>query len=152
MLFGVCPHASHIPKLWPTYVITYSDFMVIVKPWNTDSWVTWGISLLKTPCIKSCLMHKVLVMFSSILTFRMRTLLTEMYNCPLSSSPLYFIWCIQMHLILVVVQEKLCPFHSQLIAGFHHLAYCSVPFYICRWLYLILKLMLLCTIHCCLSA
>ena len=47
MLFGICPHRSHMPKFWYTYVMMYSDFMVIVKPclthlfkkikhWNLD--------------------------------------------------------------------------------------------------------------------
>ena len=32
MLFGISPSTSRTPKFWHTYVITYGDFMVIVKP------------------------------------------------------------------------------------------------------------------------
>ena len=32
MLFGICPHMSCMPIFWHKYVITYSDFMVIVEP------------------------------------------------------------------------------------------------------------------------
>ena len=31
MLFGICQHMSHTSNFWHTYVIMYSDFMVIVK-------------------------------------------------------------------------------------------------------------------------
>ena len=34
MLFGICPSASHIPKFWHTFKITYDDFMVIVEPFT----------------------------------------------------------------------------------------------------------------------
>lgn len=33
MIFGISPHTSCIPKIWHMYVITYGNFMVIVKPW-----------------------------------------------------------------------------------------------------------------------
>ena len=32
MSFGICPRMSRMPKSWHTYVITYSNFMVIVEP------------------------------------------------------------------------------------------------------------------------
>ena len=32
MLFGICPCTSRTAKFWHTYVITYDDFMVIIKP------------------------------------------------------------------------------------------------------------------------
>ena len=32
MLFGICPCMSRTAKFWHTYVILYSDFMVIVEP------------------------------------------------------------------------------------------------------------------------
>ena len=32
LLFGTCPCTSHMPKFWHTYMIMYSDFIVIVKP------------------------------------------------------------------------------------------------------------------------
>ena len=31
--FGICPCTSHMPKFWYTYMITYSNFMIIVEPW-----------------------------------------------------------------------------------------------------------------------
>ena len=34
MPFGICPHMSHRPKFWHTYMITYNNFMVIVEPWS----------------------------------------------------------------------------------------------------------------------
>ena len=32
MLFGICPCTSGTTKIWHTYVITYINLMVIVKP------------------------------------------------------------------------------------------------------------------------
>ena len=36
MLFGICPRTSSTPKLWYMYVITYSDYMVIVNLANIE--------------------------------------------------------------------------------------------------------------------
>ena len=33
MFFGISPCMSHTLKFWHTYVIVYSNFMVIVEPW-----------------------------------------------------------------------------------------------------------------------
>ena len=36
MLFVICLHTSHTSKFWHKYMITYSNFMVIVEPWELD--------------------------------------------------------------------------------------------------------------------
>ena len=44
MLFGICQGTSRTTKVWHTHVITYSNFMVIVEPWddnNDDSKLIW---------------------------------------------------------------------------------------------------------------
>ena len=54
MLFGICSRTSRRPKLWHTYVITYGNFMGIVKPW-----VIWSATsnFLKVVSYKFYLVH-----------------------------------------------------------------------------------------------
>ena len=54
MLFGICPRTSSTPKLWYMYVITYSDYKVIVEPckhWNLLPLMnSWQITNLRNKC------------------------------------------------------------------------------------------------------